>query len=238
MFLILLWALVSTVRAADVGVVPTSPRGVALNLGFEAGTLQDWHAEGAAFAGMPVAGDAVAKRRSDMKSGHDGRFLVGSFERGGDAPKGRLTSVAFVLSKPFASFLIAGGSTPNTRAEIVRVDTGAVLAHAAGDGTEELKRVAFDLTPHVGKEVFVRLIDDASEGWGHINFDDFRLHDTKPATAGCRAVTDEHYVGRTARSISGEDYDPVIRIPKSSGYGPGVPRPSLRYTGLVDTTKS
>ena len=34
---------------ADVGVVPTDAKGVPLNLGFEAGTLQDWHAEGNAF---------------------------------------------------------------------------------------------------------------------------------------------------------------------------------------------
>ena len=91
----------SGARAADVGVVPTNARGVALNLGFETGTLQDWHAEGKAFAGMPVEGDTVAKRRSDMKSGHAGRFWVGTFERGGDAPRDRLTSVPFVLSKPF-----------------------------------------------------------------------------------------------------------------------------------------
>ncbi|MDE2507395.1 MAG: dehydrogenase, partial [Planctomycetota bacterium] len=116
----------------------------------------------------------------DMKSGHEGRFWVGTFERGGDAPRGRLTSVPFVLSKPFASFLIAGGSSSDTRAEIVRRDTGAVIAQASGEDVEDMKRVAFDLTPHVGKEVFVRLVDDASGGWGHLNWDDFRLHDVKP----------------------------------------------------------
>ncbi len=67
----------SVLPGADVGVVPVDAEGRPLNLGFEAGTLKDWHAEGDAFAGMPVEGDAVAKRRGDMKSGHAGRFWVG-----------------------------------------------------------------------------------------------------------------------------------------------------------------
>ena len=55
-----------------------------------------------------------------------------------------------------------------------------MISRTTGDMTEDLKRVAVDLTPHVGREVFVRLVDQHSGGWGHINFDDFRLHATKP----------------------------------------------------------
>ena len=54
------------------GSLPTDAAGKPLNLDFEAGTLEDWKAEGEAFAGPPVEGDAVAKRRADMKSGHQG----------------------------------------------------------------------------------------------------------------------------------------------------------------------
>ena len=50
-----------------------------------------------------------------------------------------------------------------------------------------MKRVAFDLTPHLGKEVFVRLVDDDTRGWGHVNFDDFRLHDARPEVAASAA---------------------------------------------------
>ena len=31
--------------------------------------------------------DLVAKRRPDMKSAHTGKFWIGTFERGGDAPQ-------------------------------------------------------------------------------------------------------------------------------------------------------
>ncbi len=175
------WATASL--AADVGVVPVDAKGAPLNLGFEAGSLKDWHAEGDAFAGMPVEGDAVAKRRGDMKSGHEGRFWVGSYERSGDPARGTLTSVPFKLTKPYVSFLIGAGSFATTRAEVVRADNGVVIAKASGADTEDMKRVAFDLTPHVGKDIFIRLVDDDTRGWGHVNFDDFRLHDQKPQVA-------------------------------------------------------
>src|ERR1017187_1914712 len=86
------------------GVVPQNAQGRPLNLGFEAGTLADWTAEGAAFKGQPIDGDSVHRRRADMKSGHQGRFWVGTFEIGGDEPKGTLTSAPFRVTRPFASF--------------------------------------------------------------------------------------------------------------------------------------
>lgn len=51
-------------------------------LDLEAGTLRDWTAEGNAFGGQPGEGDAVATRRNDMPSRHQGRFWIGTYERG------------------------------------------------------------------------------------------------------------------------------------------------------------
>jgi hypothetical protein len=116
---------VSAVVAAD-GVSPTDQSGKPLNLDFESGTMQGWAAEGTAFGKQPIRGDTVAKRRSDMKSRHAGDFWVGSYEVAGDAPQGRLTSVPFKVSQPFASFLLGGGSHEGTRVEIVRADTKTV----------------------------------------------------------------------------------------------------------------
>ena len=166
------------VQGAESGVVPSDSDGRPLNLGFEDGTLQDWQADGAAFALGPVEGDVVNARRGDMRSGHNGRFWIGSYEKQGDDPRGTLTSVPFRLSKPYLSFLIGGGSSKTTRADVVRADNGVVIASASGDGVEEMRRVSFDLTNHLGKEVFVRLVDDDTRGWGHVNFDDVRLHDS------------------------------------------------------------
>jgi putative membrane-bound dehydrogenase-like protein len=168
-------------KPAREGTIPQDRQGRPLNLGFEAGNLSDWIALGDAFKRQPIDGDAVKGRRGDMQSRHHGRFWVGSFEIAGDAPQGTLTSVPFRVSKPFASFLIAGGSSPTTCVELIRSDTGQVIFRASGDDREDLEPVVADLSAHLGNDIVIKLVDSDSDGWGHINFDDFRLHDTKPS---------------------------------------------------------
>ncbi len=163
------------------GTVPTDAQGRRLNLDFESGTLADWTAEGDAFKGQPLEGDTVHKRRGDMHSRHAGRFWIGTYDVGGDPPKGTLTSVPFRVTKPFASFLVGAGSHAGTRVELVRKDSGKVIFRASGDDIEDMERIVADLTEHRGKEIVIRIVDGETVGWGHINFDDFRLHDTKPA---------------------------------------------------------
>ncbi len=167
-------------RAASIdrqGVLPKGADGRALNMDFETGDLRDWTATGEAFTGAPSDGDTVAKRRNDMRSAHTGRYWVGTFEpQNSDKPRGTLSSAAFTLEHPFASFLVGGGRDRSTRVEIVRADTGEVVFTASGRDDEAMVSVDVDLVDHVGKQVFVRLVDDATGHWGHINFDDFRLH--------------------------------------------------------------
>ena len=168
------------------GVVPVDEAGRPLNLGFEAGDLRDWTAEGTAFAGQPIEGDVVQNRRGDMQSRHVGRFWVGTYERNADPATGTLTSRPFKVTHPFASFLVGGGFYPETRVEIVRQDTGQVIDKVSGEqvgtteGAEDMRRAVVDLTPHLGKTVFVRVVDGHRGHWGHINFDDFRFHATRP----------------------------------------------------------
>ena len=162
------------------GTLPTDDQGKPLNLDFETGTLKDWRAEGEAFKQQPIEGDTVAPRRGDMKSQHAGKFWIGGYERLGDPPQGTLTSVAFKVTQPFASFLVAGGPQDQTCVELVREDNDQVIYRATGDETESLKPVAVDLRPHQGKRIFIRLVDRSSGGWGHLNFDDFRFHATRP----------------------------------------------------------
>jgi putative membrane-bound dehydrogenase-like protein len=165
---------------SDEGIRPVGADGQPLNLDFETGTLKDWTAQGEAFAGQPIRGDTVHPRRSDMKSEHQGQFWIGGFEKLGDRPEGTLTSVQFKVTHPWCSFLVGGGPNPSTRVELVRKDTGEVFSRTSGIEEENLKRVAVDLSTLVGKEIFIRLVDRHTGHWGHLNFDDFRFHTTKP----------------------------------------------------------
>ncbi len=91
--------------------------------------------------------------------------------------------MAFKVTHPWASFLVGGGPWPETCVELVRADTKEVFSRTSGIEQEMLRRVAVDLRPHVGKEIFIRLVDRHSGHWGHINFDDFRFHSDKPVIA-------------------------------------------------------
>jgi hypothetical protein len=160
-----------------------SEDGRVLNLDFETGSLKDWAINGTAFDSMPAKGDAVKRRRSDMTSGHTGEYWVGTYEAHGDAAIGTLTSVPFPVDQPYASFLVGGGSTDKTRVEIINATSQRVLFRASGPDDEKMRRVYVDLRPFMGAKIQIRLVDEATTGWGHINFDDFVFHDTQPSKA-------------------------------------------------------
>lgn len=162
------------------GMLPLGDDGKPLNLDFETGTLKDWTAQGDAFASQPIKGDTVSKRRSDMKSNHQGEFWIGSFEISQDKPTGTLTSATFKVTHPWASFLVAGGAHEMTRVELVQAETQKVIFTVRGDDRENLRRAVVDLQKLQNKPIFIRIIDQHAGGWGHINFDDFRFHAAEP----------------------------------------------------------
>jgi putative membrane-bound dehydrogenase-like protein len=162
------------------GVLPLGADGKPLNLDFETGTLKDWTAEGDAFKGQPIKGDTVAPRRGDMKSEHQGNYWIGGYELHGDKPQGTLTSATFPITHPWATFLVGGGASPATCVELVLARNKEVISSTSGLDEENLRPVAVDLTKHMGQEMFIRLVDRNSGGWGHINFDNFRFHSEKP----------------------------------------------------------
>ncbi len=164
----------------DPGVLPTGPDGRPLNLDFEDGTLRDWTATGDAFKDQPIKGDTVAPRRGDMHSRHQGNYWVGTYERKGDRPQGTLTSAAFKVTHPYASFLVGGGAHPTTCVELVLKEGGRVFHRASGLDEEDMKREVVDLRKYQGQEMFIRLVDRHTGHWGHVNFDDFRFHAKTP----------------------------------------------------------
>jgi putative membrane-bound dehydrogenase-like protein len=179
-FAVLLAASPSLRAAPPEGILPAGKDGRPLNLDFENGTLQDWTATGAAFDRQPIKGDTVFPRRSDMRSQHHGNYWIGTYEILGDGPQGTLTSKSFNVTQPFAAFLVAGGSHASTRVELVRADNQEVFFKTSGYDSENLRPVVVDLKSVQGKEILIRLIDKESGGWGHINFDDFRLYAERP----------------------------------------------------------
>ncbi len=181
------------------GVLPLGKDGKPVNTDFETGTLKHWTATGNAFDQQPMAGDAVARRRNDMKSNHAGKYWVGSYEVHGDDGLGTLTSAPFKVTHPWAAFLVAGGAYENTRVELVEAGSGKVFFKTSGfdgvkfkqsnNGAEEMSPVVVDIQPQTGKEIFIRLIDQQTGHWAHLNFDDFKFYAQKPEFPGRNVAT-------------------------------------------------
>lgn len=156
---------------------PGPAQGVLPDLGFESGTLRGWTATGTAFTGQPIRGDTVVERKPKLKSGHRGEYWIGGYEVLEDAPQGTLLSEPFAVAKPWATFLVGGGRSETTRVEVLSGDGARVLCTATGNDDETMQPVLVDLGEHLGKTIRIRLVDESSAGWGHLNFDDFQFHD-------------------------------------------------------------
>ena len=162
---------------------PAAADGRPLNLDFETGTLADWTAQGAAFAKQPVRGDTVSKRRPETPSKHQGEYWVGGYETAGDDAVGTLTSVPFRVTHRWASFLIAGGPWQETRVELIRADNHLTYFTFSGYESETLRPVVLDFEKHLGKDFYIKLIDERKGHWGHLNFDNFVFYPQRPKLA-------------------------------------------------------
>ena len=159
------------------GIVPTD----APNIGFEKGTLDGWTQTGTVWSKGPIKGDTVAARGRG-NSTHVGEYWVGGYEVWiSDEAQGTLTSSPFKVTHPWATFRIGAGPHPETRVEILEANSGQVIHKASGRGeVEDMVLNTVDLSAHLGKLIRVRLIDEHSGHWGHLNYDDFRFHKTAP----------------------------------------------------------
>ena len=163
------------------GIVPVGEDGKPLNLNFETGDLKDWKADGNAWEQQPIKG-GIDKNRpfgTDKQSLHTGEFWIGGYEKLQDPPQGTLTSVQFKVTHPWASMLVGGGALPDARVELLD-EAGKVFFLINGTNAEELSPVIVDLRNRKDKLISVRIVDKSSDGWGHVNFDDFRFHEKRP----------------------------------------------------------
>ena len=147
---------------------------------FERGISQ-WNKTGTAFNDQPTYGDnPTARGRSDAAN-QVGDWWIGTYENRprpdspagkvqGDGPQGTLTSPKFNIVGTRLSFLI-GGSCNIHEVYAELVVGGMSVLKETGPCSETMVAKQWDVTAFVGQEAQLRLVDNASGGWGHINFD-------------------------------------------------------------------
>jgi len=162
-----------------------SANGHTVNVDFETGTLEDWTATGDAFALVKVD-----PQRRDAQSAVAGAYWVSSGVAG-NSRRGTLSSAPFRVTAPYASFLVSGGAFATTRVELLRASDNSVIYSISGADQAAFRPAVVDLRAHAGQDIFIRLVDDETGAptavylrespWAHINFDDFRFYDSRPA---------------------------------------------------------
>lgn len=158
---------------------------------FEGEDYGSWKVEGEAFGPGPARG--TLSGQMDV-SGFDGKGLVNSYS-GGDRTKGTLTSPPFTIERKYINFLIGGGKHPGTRIDLV-VDGRAVrTATGPNDrpgGSERLDWDAWDVNDLAGKRAVIRIVDEETGGWGHINIDQIiQSNQRRGAAPAAREMTIE-----------------------------------------------
>jgi len=111
----------------------------------------------------------------------DGRFLFSGIEDvmgSMEAAKGTLTSETFTIGGcGFITFKLGGGYNPECYIEIVDASTNLAIAKYHNDNADSNEGRMFqfkaDLTQFMGKEVYIRVVDNAENAWGCLAVDSF-----------------------------------------------------------------
>lgn len=131
---------------------------------FRGTNYADWKATGTAFNPGPAAGALLTTL--EIENAREQR--VASSEIEGDKPHGTLTSPTFKIARPYISFLIAGGDYERHTCLDLLVD-GKIVRSATGWRSDRLVPVSWDMSRFAGKDAQIRIVDEASGDWGHIN---------------------------------------------------------------------
>jgi hypothetical protein len=157
------------------------------NADFEKGDLTNWGVQGSAFQNQPTYEDNPFYRQRGTAN-LQGKYWVGSYENRptpaspkgasqGDSATGSLESIDFTIARGRICFLLGGGNGTKNSGVALFVDGKQVLFEP-GRGSlidsERMSRITWDVSQWKGKKARIMILDDAAQGWGHINADDFR----------------------------------------------------------------
>ncbi|MFG2576365.1 GH32 C-terminal domain-containing protein [Streptomyces sp. NPDC048481] len=171
---------------------------------FEGGSYGEWTTTGEAFGTAPATGTLPGQQQL---SGWLGDGLVNTFLNG-DSTTGTLTSPEFTIDKNHINFLIGGGNHPADAADPTALELvvdGRVVRSATGRDTETLARASWDVSDLAGKKARIRIVDDNTGGWGHLDVDHIMLSDTEVLPVSQETSVNLLVDGRTVRSATGSD---------------------------------
>ncbi len=136
-----------------------------------------WRVDGEAFGTEPASGTLPNQQ---PVSGFVGKRLVNTY-RGGDGTRGTLTSPPFKIERRFVAFLMGGGGHAGRTCMNLLLD-GRTVRTATGRNEERLDWQEWDVAEFEGRTARLEIVDQTTEGWGHINVDQIVLTDEPPSS--------------------------------------------------------
>lgn len=185
----------------------TPPEGDLLFDGFEvpAGTTLE-------NLGWTGTGDLAPQYQPFAGGGNQaiGTHLINTFETngGGDERQGTLTSPQFTITKNNLSMLVGGGNRTSDPTQVLAVQllvNGQVVRSAAGENAGALNWKSWDVAEFQGQQAQVRVVDQATGGWGAITLDHIMQTDAPAAPRSDETTVNLEVGGKVVRTATGSN---------------------------------
>lgn len=156
--------------------IPTGPALSQKIFDFETGTLAGWSAQGAAFTADDVASESCYWAEC-LSFNREGNFHLWGFKAGGDIDQGELHSETFILGGHGQIRALISGGDDIQKLYLALIDdqSGEELMRITGNNSEEFVEKTMDASNFVGRRCYLKAVDQATGGWGHLNLDNIRI---------------------------------------------------------------
>ncbi len=134
-------------------------------------SLAGWTLDGSAMRD-PIA--QTARRDQAIVTGFTGRAFLSTFmDRTGDLETGSALSPPFAIDGRSMRLRVSGGA--GNAVGIALIVDGAMVQIAHGRDSDAFSDMTWDVSPWTGRQASLRIFDEASGGWGHIQVDDVAI---------------------------------------------------------------
>lgn len=156
--------------------IPTGPAASYKIFNFESGTLAGWTAQGAAFSAADVTSDSCYWAEC-FSFNREGGFHLWGFKAGGDSEQGELRSESFTLggNGQIRALISGGDDIQKLYLALIDDQSGAELMRITGNNSEAFVEKTMDASAFVGRRCYLKAVDQATGGWGHLNLDNIRI---------------------------------------------------------------
>lgn len=158
--------------------IPATPSKRSVSFDFESGKLAPWNIIEGSFG--HIIGNRARFFRDLGEYNKQGEYYLTTLESLPDAERGRDPQTGVIVSPLFVpeagkmTFRVGGGDGPKVYVALCTEDGKEVL-FARGINDQEMQKAEWDLSQYAGQKMFIKIVDKATGGWGHITVDNFQF---------------------------------------------------------------